>query len=191
MRNINLNNLKLICFIIFPSAAIIGCKDFNKQESQSAPYPSEIFNKTEIQKFNKELEVSMEKAAHDALIKSDRRKAFRDEIERLCEGEILWTKNLTYSIYIDENKVKDSIMQNSQFVIGNGFYKVMANGEDWLLYKQTSAVSQFDRDGIRFYTAGVIDRFGNEGELTLIGNNNGPTKLVIKNNDKTTRLFYD
>lgn len=182
-----MNNLKMSCLIIFSSVLIIGCKDSNKQVVQSTTSASESIDYSSFTKLNEELSVDMEKAAHKALIKSDRRKAFRDEVELLCKGEVLWTKNFHYNTYVEENGVKDSIVQNSQFVIGKGFYKVMVNGQDWLLYKENSDANQTKE----VYTVGVIDRFGNEGELSLIENDIEPTKLIIKMKDNTSRLFYE
>jgi hypothetical protein len=125
MRNINLNNLKLICFIIFPSAAIIGCKDFNKQESQSAPYPSEIFNKTEIQKFNKELEVSIKKAAHEAVIKMEKNAARRDEGES--------SSNNTYTVATSQaffhNEATNESRRNAYLVFGDAVISIQESND--------------------------------------------------------------
>lgn len=191
MRNNPMNNLKLTCLIIFSSVVITGCKDFKKQEVQSTTNASETIDHSSFNKLNEQLSVDMEKASHEALIKMDSRKAFRDEVELLCKGEVFWTKNFRYSTYIDKNNIKDSIRQNSQFVIGKGFYKLMMNGKDSFFFKQNSEANQTDGNGTGIYTVGVIDSFGNESELSLIENDNEPTKLKIINKDNTSILLYE
>lgn len=186
-----MKNLKLIIKVILLNVVIAGCKNSIEQKTENAPNATELFDKSELKKMNEELTKDLQESSHEALIKMEKHKAFRDEVELLCKGDVLWTKSFLYSTYIDKNNIKDSITQNSQFVIGKGFYKVKVNGEDILLYKQISGPNQIDRDGIRIYTAGVIDSFGNEGKLTLTGNYNEPRKLQIINKDNTSILLYE